>query len=206
MSRAGSQPWQRMIGISVALVVAGTAVAGCGVTTNPNPRALSRDNVPSDLLAPRASSPTVTTDAPEPAASAVAQIYLLGPAFRLVAVDRKVPAPVSLDAVLRALLRGPSEGEGPAGYTTVINRQTRLRSAQVVDGIATIDLSSEFASAGVQEQILALAQFVYTATGVAGVRGVTFAVEGTTVQVPTQDGTGTRAPLTRQEYERLALP
>ena len=191
-----------MVG-ATALVV---ALGGCGVTANRHPRALSSANVPFDLLAPRPSSTTTTPGSSPPQATPVAQGYLLGPSFRLVAVDRTVPAPVTLESVLATLLEGPSVGESPAGYTTVINSQTRLLGAQVVDGVATIDLSNEFASVGVQEQPIAIAQFVYTATGVAGVQGVTFAVEGTSVEVPTQDGTGTRDPLTRRDYERLALP
>lgn len=195
-----------VVTVAMAALAAITLTAGCGVTTNSKPRALSTDNVPFDLLAPQPTGGPAVPDTAAPDATALAQIYLLGPSFRLVAVDRQVPAPLRLESVLRALLRGPSEGEAPAGYTSVISSQTRLLSAQVVDGVATIDLSRDFASPGVQEQILALAQFVYTATAVPGVQGVTFAVEGTTVEVPTENGTGTRAPLTRANYARVALP
>jgi len=59
---------------------------------------------------------------------------------------------------------------------------------------------------GGQEQILALAQVVLTATSVAGVADVRFTLEDQPVDIPRGDGTLSSGPLTTRDYASLRGP
>jgi hypothetical protein len=50
-------------------------------------------------------------------------------------------------AALEQLLFGPTEIERRLGYATAINPGVRIRSLKIVDGVATVDLSSELTAA-----------------------------------------------------------
>ena len=187
----------------VALVVLGAlAAAGCGIPSDGHPRTLSASGVPFNLLAPTTTSvPEQSTDQPD---LKTADIYVLGQSGRLVPVGRKLAPPVTLSSVLGQLFEGPSVGELAAGFQSFISTQARLLDAEIVVGVANIDVSKEFTEVSGNEQILALAQIVYTATAVPGVQSVSFSLAGDPKEVPTQDGTLTTKPLTRTDYARLA--
>jgi spore germination protein GerM len=76
-------------------------------------------------------------------------------------------------------------------------------SANVVAGIATVDLTGPFDQLVGQAQIQAVAQFVFTATAQPGVRGVTFELDGQVVEVPIAGGA--QVPIaTRDQFASLA--
>lgn len=183
-------------------VVAAVAIAttlGCGVPRDPEPRELSEDAVPFGLLAPET---TQTTEAvSEPAASAV--VYLLR-GDRLSPVPRQVEAPVSPSRLLLALVEGPTTEEAQAGFRTAISSETRIRGVTSVAGVVTVELSSQFVEVTGQDQILAIAQIVFTATESGGAGAVRFRLDGEPVEIPRADGTLTSAPLTRADYAALA--
>ncbi|MEA2518815.1 MAG: hypothetical protein QOF49_895, partial [Chloroflexota bacterium] len=63
----------------------------------------------------------------------------------LVAVLREVPATKSVaTAAITALLAGPTGGEASRSITTAVPDGSRLLGITIADGVATIDLSSEF--------------------------------------------------------------
>jgi hypothetical protein len=183
-------------GVVAALVLA----AGCGVPTDSHPRALPRRDVPFDLLAPAATSTVTSTPV---AVTTEVPVYLVGPG-RLVAVRRLVQSPPSLFRVIESLLAGPTTDEAAAGLRTAVPNQARLLSVRAQSGVATIDLSPEFAASGGQEQILALAQLVFTATSAQGVLGVKISLDGKPVEVPRGDGTLTQEALGPSDYARVA--
>ncbi len=76
-------------------------------------------------------------------------------------------------ATLEALLDGPGAG---SGLTSPIPEGVRIRSFTVSDGVARIDLSSDFA--GEDEASAAKAAIVETMTAVPGVRSVALSIEG----------------------------
>ena len=188
---------RRVAGAAIGLVV---LVAGCGVATDDGPRALPRGDVPFELLAP--STTTVSSTTPVAVTTEV-PVYLVG-AGRLNVVRRLVESPPSLFRAIESLLAGPTADEAGAGLRSAVTNQTRLLSVRVQSGVATIDLSGEFATIGGQEQILALAQLVYTATAAQGVLGVRFSLDGKTVEVPRGDGTLSQEPLGPADYAGLA--
>jgi spore germination protein GerM len=186
-----------------ALVVAGLALAGCGVPTDRVPQSLSQRDVPFNLLASDVVT-TSTTFSSSP--TALATIYLVaadpkaGGQDRLQPVDRLVPTPPTVEKVVRRLLSGPSDAEARRGLRTAVPAGTTILAAPVASGIATIDLSGAFARGTGTEQIIALAQIVFTATSLPGVVGVRFTLEGRPTDVPAGDGSQTRAPLGRANF------
>jgi hypothetical protein len=63
-------------------------------------------------------------------------------------VARTAPkTPAVARAALEQLFSGPTEIERRLGYTTAINPGVRIRSLKIVDGVATVDLSSELTAA-----------------------------------------------------------
>lgn len=186
-------------GLLLAAVLNALLAAACGAPTDDAPRALPANDVPFGLLAPDPASTTTV----HPAASSEVTIYLAGPE-RLVPVERRVPAPASVEKVVRALLTGPTDAEARRGLRSAINPGTTVLSAPVEAGIATIDLSGDFAVGAGPEQIVALAQVVYTATELGGVVGVRFTLGGRPAEVPDGDGTLSQTPLGRAAYASFA--
>lgn len=92
-------------------------------------------------------------------------------------VDKSVGV---LGVSLRELLRGPDGGEAKAGATTLIPSGTRLLGASIKNGIATINLSEDFAynGAGVDGYLASLMQIVYTATEFSSVSRVQILIGG----------------------------
>jgi spore germination protein GerM len=183
-----------------ALVVAGLALVGCGVPTDRVPRSLPASEVPFNILA---SDVVTTSTTVSSSPTALATIYLVakaGDRDRLQAVDRLVPTPPTVEKVVRKLLSGASDAEARRGLRTAVPAGTTILSAPVASAIATIDLSGAFVRGTSQEQIIALAQIVFTATSLPGVVGVRFTLEGRPTEVPAGDGTLTQAPLGRASF------
>jgi hypothetical protein len=98
----------------------------------------------------------------------------------LVATLREVPATKAVAAAaVTALLAGPTDGEAKRNIRTEIPEGTQLLNLTVKDGLATVDLSSEFTSGGAgQAYQTRLAQIVYTLTQFPTVDAVGILIEG----------------------------
>ena len=85
----------------------------------------------------------------------------------------------SAEDALRQLLRGPTQAETKRGVETYVPAGTKLRSVTVIDGLATVDLSLNFALGHDGASLLAgLSQVVHTATGPEGAKRVKLLVQG----------------------------
>lgn len=198
--RTGTRP------LIAVLAAAGLALTACGVPTDRVPQSLSQRDVPFGLLASDVAT-TSTTVSSSP--TALATIYLVakaGERDRLQSVDRLVPTPATVEKVVRRLLTGPSDSEARRGLRTAVPAGTTILSAPVASAIATIDLSGAFVRGTSQEQIIALAQIVFTATALPGVVGVRFTLEGRPTEVPAGDGSLTQAPLGRANFASYGPP
>ena len=184
-------------GAAIALVVAGSLTA-CGIPADSQPQALARKDIPFDLLAP---STTIATPG-APGAREPVNVYLVG-ITGLVPVSRGVRAPATLPEALSALLAGPTDAEVANGLRTAISAQTSVSAGPVGFGVGTVDLGGAFGQVGGQEQILAVAQLVFTATSVPGIIKVQFTLAGRPVEVPAGDGTLTQGPLGRSDFPSL---
>ncbi|HZD73454.1 MAG TPA: GerMN domain-containing protein, partial [Actinomycetota bacterium] len=150
-------------------------VAGCGVPTDRAPRDIPAKDVPFGLL-------STTTSTATSIQGVTVRVFLVDD-DRLAAVERKVPMPVDPGKVLGMIPAGPTPQEVTRGLRTAMT--SGIASARLSGGIVTVQLAAEFAQAPIREQILALGQLVYTATALAGVRGVEVSVDGRPAQVPT---------------------
>jgi len=170
-----------------AVVAAGTALGACGVPIDAQPTALAPDRIPFGLLAPE-SATTTTTSIPSPVEAPVA-VYFLGPTGHLVPVARDVPVSApDLTSILDALVAGPTETEAASGLQSALSAQTTVLGATVTDGIATVNLTATFGQLVGPPQIEAVAQVVFTASGLSGVKGVTFQLSGQPIDVPVASG------------------
>lgn len=110
----------------------------------------------------------------------------------LVPVARTISTPaVPGSPTMEALLDGPTqpESDGVPSISTAIPAGTELLGLTVADGVATVDLSSEFETGGGSLSILArVAQVVYTLTQFPTVDKVTFEIEGMPIDVLAGEG------------------
>ena len=119
----------------------------------------------------------------------------------LVPILREVPATKAVaTAAMAALLEGPDKTESGA-MSSAIPAETRLLGLTIKDGVATVDLSSEFESGGGSASAtIRLGQVVYTLTQFPTVKSVVFQVDGRTVTVFGSEGIVLDGPVTRADY------
>lgn len=186
----------------VVLAAVLLGLAACGVPGDSTPRAIEAENVPFDLLAPTAEATTTT----QPSAftqTAGVTIYLADADGRLQPARRQVSAPASVRKSIEALLGGPTEEEADR-LSTAITSETKLLDVQGPDdGLVILDLSRQLLDITGRQQILALAQVVWTATSLPSVDRVLFKFEGEQAEVQNGDGTLTSSPLSRRSYRDL---
>jgi spore germination protein GerM len=183
----------------VLLVVA--ALSACGVGTDAGVTRADPDEVPFGLLEeePRSSlTPAQPSD--------TVQVHLYDDAAGVLRpVDRAVPTG-SLAGVLAELQEGPTAVEGRIGLTSALDGTTAIGEVrQEGDGVV-IDLGEDFQELVGGDQVVAIGQMVFTATGRPGVQRVSFTLEGAAVQVPTGDGSVSGADLDRGDFSDLAPP
>ncbi len=178
-----------------ALVVASLLLlAACGIPQDRHPALL-----PGGVVTPALGTARTTAPTPQPT---VETTVFFARGEHVVPVIRHTTRP-GVDTALQELLAGPTDSELAGGLRTAISSQTDLRLVQTDGSAAVIDLTRAFVEVGGQEQILALAQVVLTATAVPGITSVRFALEGQPVEVPRADGTLSPGPLTASDYAAL---
>ena len=217
---------QRPINLALTTVLAAALVGACspGGSLGQVP---SRAPTPAPSVAqgsPDATAPTSTTPASSAGPSAtpttsappatdettvVRAYYFLGGepgSAGLVPLLREVPrTPAIGTAAMQALLAGPSEAErAERVITSAVPEGSRLLGLTIEDGVATVDLSSEFESGGGSMSILVrLAQVVYTLTQFPTVQSVLIEIDGRPSTVFSSEGLILDGPLTRADYEDL---
>jgi len=165
-------------------------------------------------------TPTVTTTetpsespsawpSPSPTAAGTTKVlvyFLRGE--KLGVAERRVPATKAVaTAALRELCEGPTAAETQAGLGTTVPDGTELLGVSIKDGVARVDLSSEYASGGGSLSMTArIAQVVYTATQFPTVKSVTFALDGTPVTTLGGEGIIVEKPQTRANWVEFEPP
>ncbi|MGH9096830.1 MAG: GerMN domain-containing protein, partial [Acidimicrobiales bacterium] len=189
---------RRRPGAVVLIFLLAMVAASCGIPTQDSPSAISKDAVPFNLLSP--SSPTTTTATVPPVASVSEPIYLVAPTQHLSPVFRNVAPPANLTQVIGALLEGPTSAEASIGLQSSLTGKSSDVVATVVNGIATVNFTSNPVQVVGPSQILAIAQVVFTAMAQPGITGVLFEIAGTAVEVPTAGGAQVPGPVTDNTY------
>ena len=188
----------RAVVVGVALLL---ALAACGIPAQKSASKVADDRVPFRLLDKNSSD--------APAASQLGNrdaVIYLARGGRLVPTARSLPPPLTLQRVLRALGRGPTSPEVAAGIRTALPVEGTPRSVRVARGTATVDLPTSFTTLSRGDQVLALAQIVYTVTDHPGIGQVQFTLNGTTTDIPRADRSLTSTPVSREDYLALAPP
>lgn len=225
VTRQRSIPLILAISLALVLVAAGCATSGGlgQVPSTPPTAAPSIDAGPSDETpAPSASPTTGASGSPSGAPSSSASpstpvetmivraYYVLAGApgvTGLVPTLRIVPKTSGVArAAMEALLDSGTITESYPQISTAIPSGTKLLGISIKNGVATVDLSREFASGGGSaSSFLRLGQVVYTVTQFSTVRSVLFQVEGQTVTTFGPEGIVLQGPQTRADY-RDQLP
>lgn len=165
----------RVSGAVAGLVSAVVVVGGCGVQPQQRP-----EPVPS---VPVGTAPP----APEEPGAVRTTVWMVR-GERLQGVPRSV-ASLDLPSVLASLAAGPTRSEVVAGVRTAVVPQffSGVRS-EVSDRVAVVGATEQFAGLAGDDQLLAVAQLVWTVTEVPGVRRVRLEIDGRAVDVPTDRG------------------
>jgi germination protein M len=163
---------------------------------------------PAASATPTASA--ATSPSPSPGATTIVRVYfyLGGPlgSEGLVPILREVPkTPAIGTAAMNALLAGPTASESAGQViSTAVPAGSRLLGLVIENGVATVDLSSEYESGGGSMSIsVRLAQVVYTLTQFPTVQTVLFEIEGRPVTVFSSEGLILDGPVGRANYEEL---
>jgi len=121
------------------------------------------------------------------------------PVHRVIPQTKEVGA-----AAIKALLAGPTAAEKAFGLGTNIPDGTTFLGLSIKNGVATLDLSKEYASGGGSLSMFArLAEVVYTLTQFPSVKGVQLKLDGKPVEVFGGEGLVLDHPLTRADFEDL---
>lgn len=189
--------------VATAVLIA----SGCGLGT---------DAEPTPLLVPKDVFPAEVSESGEVNLSADSTFH---PVFffrdeLLVEIQRRLPAPVFLDAPLNNLLNGPTDIEAESGYASAIPAGTAIVDVALLrNNTISIHLNQTFFEIEGEQRIRASAQLVLTASAlIRDTQGVVFFLEGKPVQLP--DGEGlieevpegrSPSPLTVDDYVTLTM-
>lgn len=159
---------------------------------------------------PPEASGAATTPAPVgPSATDTSEVIVLSVFFvrdeKIATVHRTAPKTQQVAAAAMAeLLAGPTAEDQAAGMTTAIPEGTEYLGTTIDEGVATVDLSSEFESGGGSLSMSArLAQVVYTLTQFPTVDFVQLTLDGEPVDVFGGDGIVLDRPVGRKDFEDL---
>jgi spore germination protein GerM len=184
-----------------ALAVAALAVTatGCAIPTQSAPSTMPPSKVPFDLLNPHPPTSTTTTQ-PKPSSYVAVQVFFLNAASGLTPVQRFVAAPAPLNAVLNALLEGPSSSD-PQGISTAIPSNVKVLSVSMQTGIVTVNMNAAFGAITGNSIEEAVGQIVATVVIDQGNNpGVLFEIDGQRTSVPIANGSQVSGPVYLIEF------
>jgi spore germination protein GerM len=180
----------------VALAGAAVLLAACSIQPDTAPRVIPpADRAPLDPLTPEGGEAAGST-----------RVFLVKenddgrPELR--SVLRSVQATPT--AVMQELLKGPNPTEEDTGVTSALPRGLALRSASTGAGVMSVDLTAQLLDEPTPQLLLGIAQIVFTASELQGVRAVRVRINGTNRQWPDGQGELTAAALTVYDYAGLA--
>lgn len=174
----------------LALALTAACATGCGVPGQDGVERVPAADLPAELVG-------------SPGASA--QAHAARVVVYLVDGDRLVPQeePAGRRDVAQALRALLEEGDPGGPRRSAVPAGTSVRRLQVRGDVLTVDLSAPFGELRGRDQVLAVAQVVWTATEFPPVRRVQLLVEGTPVDVPLGDGAVSRGPARREDYRTV---
>lgn len=159
---------QRLAALILTLAV---VVGACGIPLDGEPRAVE------------APTPTPVEEAPTPTPQAVQffTIYLTDDNGRVRPVERELPDPLTITALIDELRETPTDQETEQGLVTLIPAETELFAPPEppAGGTAVIDLASgSLDTLETDFLALAVAQIVWTLTGSPSIDRVVIRIDG----------------------------
>jgi spore germination protein GerM len=170
--------------------------------TEPSEQTTTTAQAPASTIIP---SSTTTATAGDPDETVTLNVYYVQDE-KICAAARVVPKTQQVGAAaMEALLEGPTTEEEAAGVFDAIPEGTTFLGLDIEAGIASVDLSKEYASGGgTLSMSMRLAQVVFTLTQFPTVEGVEFKVDGRPVEVFGGEGIILDHPVDRSDYEELS--
>lgn len=174
------------------------ASSSCAIQPDSSPKDIPQgDRAPMELIDPDAG-----------ASAGSSRVFLLtsdedNGERRLRSVLRSVPD-ASPSAVLQELFRGPNRQEFDAGLRSGLPEGLVLLSARSVAGTLNVDVSSHILELPGSALRLAVAEIVFTASQLDGVRAVRLRVDGKIRGWPDGSGELQNTPLSVYDYPGLA--
>jgi spore germination protein GerM len=179
--------------LAAALVLGLTLASGCLLQAQEHP-------VPVAETTSQASGPPTV----EPPRTQSVTVYLVRK-DRLVAVVRQVePSSDRLTSALGALVRGVDAAERRQDLRSSLPLDTVTPAWRVETDGLRVELPATVDGLDTRDQVLAVAQVVYTVTENSDADRVAFVRGDAPVDVPDADGRLLTRPVTRQDYGRFA--
>ncbi len=189
---------RRRIAVLPAVIALILLATGCAIPTQQSPSTIAPTKVPFHLLDPHV--PTTTTTQPKPSSYVEVKVFLLNSSNQPTAVQRLVAAPAPLDAIISAMLVGPSSAD-PPGTTTAIPSDVRVLSVTQQGSVVTVNMSSAFGQITGINSELSVAQIVATIANENGLgTGVIFEIDGQRTSVPIANGSLVTGPVYLIEF------
>ncbi|MET0911401.1 MAG: GerMN domain-containing protein [Ilumatobacteraceae bacterium] len=173
----------------------------CGLPADDGPRAIAPERLPPGLVEPL--NATTSTDVPAAAETPVS-VWMVRE-DGLISVRRLVPEPLEREAVVAALLAGTT-ADDPPGVRSAWTHPDQVGEVTVTAGTASVELTDRFADVPASDQLFAVAQMVFTLTGLPGIGQVQFVRDGEPVSLPAADGSTSLGPVSRDDYRALVEP
>lgn len=179
---------------SAAVALTCVLLTACGVRAQDGPEQLPPEVLPSELRPSAAASAAAPT---RPTTTAV-PVYLVEDG-RLVRVDRPARRRTVQDALAALLAVGEATGSQRSAVPpgTVVERLSRRGDR------LSVELSVHFGEVRGHDQLLAVAQVVWTATEFPPVRQVDLLVEGRRIELPVEQGEVSAGPARRSDYRAV---
>lgn len=169
-------------------------LSGCGVPLQDEPHRIDRARSTSDPGAPDA--PSAETGQRD------ATIFLVR-GSRLEPVRRVVQRSDGAE-LLRSLFGGPADAERRLGIRSAIPPGTTSARVTRSGSVAVVEVPEQIGRAGTEDQVLAVAQIVFTLTATDGVRSVQLTRSGSPAPARVGDGRLVTRPLTRADFSERA--
>ncbi len=177
----------------IALVLAALLLAGCGVRTQDRPE-------PITIADPTTAGRDATAGRGGPF---VVVFFVRGD--RLEEARRTVRAP-GIATALEVLATGPTRQEVVGGLRTALAPQDFTVPGELTPGATvSIDVTRDFTGVSGDNQLLAVAQVVWTVTQFPDVRRVRLTSEGAPLEIPTDEGL-TDGSVDRDDFRSVAAP
>jgi len=195
-----------VIGAGIGTLACGTAPTDVGEAGTASTTAVS----PSTTTTTEQPESTTTTEVGESTTTTAAETMTLRVYYskdeKIFPVGRVVPKTLEVGAAaMKALLQGPTPEEKAFGVVSNIPEGTTFLGLDIKNGVATVDLSKEYASGGGSlSMMMRLAEVVFTLTQFPTVQGVTFKLDGEPIDVLGGEGIVIDHPMTRADYEDLS--